>query len=431
MREQTFLIVGAGQAGAMAAKSLREMGYTGRVVLVGRESHPPYERPPLSKAVLGCAPEPNVEIFAADLLGKYKVELLPGVEVTDIGASQRSALLSSGIRVDYDKCLLTTGGDARIFDILPPDLGCVHYVRTLDDARRLRASLVGEPRVVIIGGGFLGLEVASSAASRSAKVTVIEYSAALLTRFIPADAGDWLEMWLKSTGVKLELGRRVKTAVKKVDGALILSLDDGRVIEADQVVVAIGLVVNTRLASLAGLKVDRVTGGVIVDHACRTSDPCIFAAGDCASRIAVDGGVPVRLESWQNANVQAHIAAAGMLEKEIPGPVYPWFWTDQGPHNLQMFGMPEPDLTYSRRGELAGETPRVLWIGHREGIPIHGVALNSGSELRAARILFERKLPVDFGSFSNPSIRIRDWIKTASLSIEPTAQVAQLVSGFN
>ncbi|MET3515592.1 3-phenylpropionate/trans-cinnamate dioxygenase ferredoxin reductase subunit [Pseudacidovorax sp. 1753] len=401
------VIVGAGQAAAVAAHALREHGYRGRITMLGREPHKPYERPPLSKAVLVASEEPSLDVFAQDVWARGDIDVQSSSEAIALDLSGRSVRLADGQVLPYDMCLLATGGEARTLACAPVGRPHVHYVRTLDDARRLRAALQGQPQVAILGGGFLGLEIANSALATGAAVTVIERAPSLLDRFLPPEASAWLESGLRQAGAQLLLG----AALERIDilplGRMRLSTHAGA-LEADEVVVAIGLSPSDALARDAGLDVAE-GGGVLVDAQCRTSDKHVFACGDCTSQQRPGYDSPMRLESWQNANEQARAAAAAMVGATGPAPAVPWFWTDQGRHNIQMLGLPAPGLEYVRRGDPA--TGKVLWIGHRGGVPLHGVAINAGADLRAIRPLFEQGKPVRLDEFQRDAADLRAWAK--------------------
>jgi 3-phenylpropionate/trans-cinnamate dioxygenase ferredoxin reductase subunit len=283
----------------------------------------------------------------------------------------------------------------------------VHYIRTLDDARRLRASLQVKPQVAILGGGFLGLEIANSALSAGAAVTVLERATSLLDRFLPSEASAWLESRVQDAGARLLLGASFKGVHSLPNGRMLLITDAGD-LEVDEVVAAIGLTPNDALARDAGLEI-AAGGGILVDASCRTSNEHVFACGDCTSQQRPGQTTPTRLESWQNANEQARTAAAAMLGAPLPVPAVPWFWTDQGTHNIQVLGLPAPDLEYVRRGDPTHD--KAVWIGHRDSVPLHGVAINAGSDLRAIRPLFERGRPVQWEDFQLDATNLRAWAK--------------------
>ncbi|VTU22994.1 Anthranilate 1,2-dioxygenase system ferredoxin--NAD(+) reductase component [Variovorax sp. PBS-H4] len=407
MTSPGVVIVGAGQAAAVAARALREQGYRGRITMLGRERHKPYERPPLSKAVLVAAEEPSLDVLAPEAWALGDIDLLSNSDATALDLSKRQVRLAGGQVLPYDMCLVATGGEANTLASAPAGHPQVHYVRTLDDARRLRAALQGKPKIAILGGGFLGLEIANSALSAGAAVTVLERATCLLDRFLPPEASAWLASGLREAGARLLLGASLHGVRSLPGGRMRVATDTGD-LEVDEVVVAIGLSPNDALARGAGLEI-AAGGGILVDASCRTSNEHVFACGDCTSQQRPGQAAPTRLESWQNANEQARTAAAAMLGAPLPAPVVPWFWTDQGKHNIQVLGLPAPDLEYVRRGDPA--SGKVLWIGHRDAIPLHGVAINAGADLRAIRPLFEQRRTVQFDDFRDDATHLRAWAK--------------------
>lgn len=410
MTTREIVIVGAGQSAARAALALREGGFQGRIIMLGREPYTPYERPPLSKALLVADEEPRLDVLDAQAWTRCAVELVTGAEAIRLDPARQQIQLADGTVITYDRCLLATGGEARTLACAPTGAPGIHYLRTLDDARRLKQALRRRPQVAVLGGGFLGLEIAHSALAAGASVTLLEYAPSLLARFLPPEASRWVEGTLRSEGARLMLGASVAAARVLDTGRIQLETSDGATLEVDDVVVAIGMAPNDSLAREAGLAV-APAGGILVDAHCRTSDPHVFACGDCASQRRDGQGEPTRMESWQNANEQARMAAAAMLDSASPTPPYPWFWTDQGRHNLQMLGLPANDLEYVRRGNPAAD--KALWIGHRNGVPVHGVALNAGGELRAVRPLYERGRPVALHEFHDDALNLRAWAKQA------------------
>jgi 3-phenylpropionate/trans-cinnamate dioxygenase ferredoxin reductase subunit len=401
------VIVGAGQSAAVAAHTLREQGYRGSITMLGRERHRPYERPPLSKAVLTAVEEPGLDVLTEDAWARSGIELLSNSEAVAVDLQRRHVRLADGRVMGYEKCLIATGGEAQTLPCVPAAHPRVHHIRTLDDARRLRASLQVRPQVAILGGGFLGLELAHSALAAGASVTVLERAASLLERFLPCEASAWLETRMRDAGAKLLLGSSLSDVQASPSGRLRLTTGAGQ-LEVDELVVAVGLSPNDSLAREAGLEV-AAGGGILVDASCRTSNEHVFACGDCTSQQRPDQTAPTRLESWQNANEQARTAAAAMLDAPPPAPAVAWFWTDQGRHNIQVLGLPAPDLEYVRRGDPSSD--KVMWIGHRASVALHGVAINAGSDLRAVRPLFERREPVQWDDFPLHTTNLRAWVK--------------------
>ena len=418
MTSPGVVIVGAGQSAAVAAHSLREHGYRGRITMLGRERHRPYERPPLSKAVLVAAEEPRLDVLTEESWTRSNIDLLSSSNAVALDLPQQHVSLADGQVLEYEMCLIATGGEANTLASAPPVNPRVHYIRTLDDARRLRAALQVKPQVAILGGGFLGLEIANSALSAGAAVTVLERAASLLDRFLPPEASAWLESGLRDAGAQILLGVSLSDVHSLPSGRMRLITDVGD-LEVDEVIVAVGLTPNDALARDAGLEV-AAGGGILVDAFCRTSNEHVFACGDCTSQRRPGQAAPTRLESWQNANEQARTAAAAMLGAPLPVPAVPWFWTDQGKHNIQVLGLPAPDLEYVRRGDPSND--KVLWLGHRGSVPLHGVAINAGSDLRAIRPLFERGQPVQLEDFQLDTINLRAWAKQMQADAVATVQ---------
>ncbi|AZW28957.1 pyridine nucleotide-disulfide oxidoreductase [Bordetella bronchiseptica GA96-01] len=407
---QSIVIVGAGQAGAVAAASLRQLGYRGGLTLVGQEAHPPYERPPLSKAVLqGTATHAEAAVHPAGFYAENDIALLTGTAVAALDPAARTVRLADGRTLAYDRCLLATGGHARELPALPRGRAGVHYIRTLDDALDLRAALRPGVRAAVIGGGFLGLEVASTARELGAEVTVIENGSRLLERALPAIVSDWLAERVRASGVDLRLGGAIAAIGDGPPYAITLA--DGTQVNADLIVVSIGLAPEVALARQAGLPLDD-NGGICVDSQARTADPHVYAAGDCASQPRACLGTAARFESWQNANEQARAAAAAMLGLAPAAEPYPWFWTDQYGCNIQILGLPQPGLRYVCRPQTDPQAaPRVLWIGLRDGVPCHGIAVNAGGDLRQLRVLFERGIPVDPHRLADPAEALKPLVK--------------------
>ncbi|WP_099722440.1 NAD(P)/FAD-dependent oxidoreductase [Bordetella bronchiseptica] len=407
---QSIVIVGAGQAGAVAAASLRQLGYRGGLTLIGQEAHPPYERPPLSKAVLqGTATHAEAAVHPAGFYAENDIALLTETAVAALDPIARTVRLADGRTLPYDRCLLATGGHARELPALPRGRAGVHYIRTLNDALDLRAALRPGVRAAVIGGGFLGLEVASTARELGAEVTVIENGSRLLERALPAIVSDWLAERVRASGVDLRLGGAIAAIG---DGPpYVITLADGTQVNADLIVVSIGLAPEVTLARQAGLPLDD-NGGICVDAQARTADPHVYAAGDCASQPRACLGTAARFESWQNANEQARAAAAAMLGLAPAAEPYPWFWTDQYGCNIQILGLPQPGLRYVCRPQTDPQAaPRVLWIGLRDGVPCHGIAVNAGGDLRQLRVLFERGIPGDPHRLADPAEALKPLVK--------------------
>lgn len=387
----TFVIVGAGQAGGWAAQTLRKEGFTGRLVLIGDERHPPHERPPLSKAVLAGQAQPQSTWLqksgAFEALG---LEWRPGTTVTRIDRAGRCLELAGGETLAYDKLILCTGGRARTLSIPGADSAGVHTLRTIDDALALAPLLQPGRSVVVIGGGWIGLEVAATARQKGADVVVVEAQRRLCERTVPAEISEHLLALHRTHGTRVLLGAGVARIGSTAEGRSTVTLGDGSVLACDAIVVGVGLVPNDELARDAGLECD---GGVIVDARCRSSDPDILAAGDVAVTYNPWAGRRLRLESWQNAQEQGIAAARSALGLEVDYRPLPWFWSDQYGMNLQIVGIPTPAQQVVLRG-VAGSDSFVLFY-LESGVIKAAIGPNAARDLRLARRLIEQRKPVD------------------------------------
>ncbi|WP_425307581.1 FAD-dependent oxidoreductase [Ammonicoccus fulvus] len=392
-----IVIIGAGQAGGWAAATLRAEGYAGTIVLIGDEPHPPYERPPLSKAVLkGEAAPEHTHLMPADKFEALGLDFRPGTTVTAIDRDAREVVLGDGDRVGYDKLLLCTGGTARALPVPGGDLEGVLTLRTLADAEQLKSRLVDGARIVVVGGGWIGLEVAATARQAGAEVTVVEAMPRLCQRSVPEVISDYLLRLHEGHGVKVLLESGVEAITREGD-TLRVELADGTTLPADTVVAGIGLVPHTGLAEEAGLDVDR---GVLVGPDCRTSDPDIFAAGDVAVADNPWHGGPIRLESWQNAQDQGIAAAKNAMGSEARHEPLPWFWSDQYDVNLQIYGIAKPEHTVVVRGTPDDGNFLVFFLDGDKMVSSMGP--NGGRDLRMTKRIIERGISVDATALADP-----------------------------
>jgi 3-phenylpropionate/trans-cinnamate dioxygenase ferredoxin reductase subunit len=387
----TVAIVGAGQAGGWAAQTLRKEGFAGRVVLIGAETHPPHERPPLSKAVLAgeVAPE-SVWLQKPQAFDALALDWRPGVRAARIDRAGRRLELAGGQTLAYDKLILCTGGRARPLPVPGAELPGVFSLRTIDDALALAPRLQPGQTIAVIGGGWIGLEVAATARGKGAEVVVVETQGRLCERTVPAEISAHLLALHRAHGTQVLLGTGLGAIEPAEPGRLVVRLGDGSRLACDTVVVGIGMLANDELARAAGLACD---GGVLVDAQCRTSDPDILAAGDVAVATNPWAGRRIRLESWQNAQDQGIAAARTALGLAVDYRPLPWFWSDQHGMNLQIVGLPRAAQRCVARG-----TPGVgsFLLFYLEGELIQAaVGANAARDLRFARRLIEQRRPVD------------------------------------
>lgn len=384
----TYIIVGAGEAGVHAALALRSNNYAGEVLLIGEEIHDPYTRPPLSKAVLGSAQPMLPAIRTRTEFEEKGIAMQLGTRVLAIDPERRRITCSDGVDRSYDKLVLATGCRPRRLAIAPHDAPRILYLRTFDDALRLRAHLRVGARVALIGGGYIGLEIAASATLAGCQVTVIEAANALMTRVAGARVSAFLRSLHEAKGVNVRLGQQVRGMSENGETIEIL-FQSGETLEADVAVVGVGAEPRLELANRAGLV---VASGVVVDGYGRTSDPHIFACGDIAEHPNPILGRRIRLESWQNAQRQASSVglALASMSTDCPYAVVPWFWSDQYDVNLQMIGAPERWDQEVVRGRPEESSFTVIYLDR--GRVVGGAAVNRPKDIPPIRSAIERAL---------------------------------------
>ncbi|MFE5333152.1 NAD(P)/FAD-dependent oxidoreductase [Embleya sp. NPDC056575] len=369
-----YVIVGASLAGAKAAETLRAEGYAGRIVLIGDEGEYPYERPPLSKGyLLGKNPRDDAYVHEESWYADHDVELRLGRTVTAIDLAASAVVLDDGERIDYAKLLLTTGATPRRLPVPGADLDGVRYLRRLADSDRLLADFRAGRRVVVIGGGWIGLETAAAAREHGCPVTVVEAAPLPLLRVLGDEVARIFLDLHAAHGVEFRL--RADVAEITGDGGKVtgVRLGDGTEVAADVVVVGIGVTPNTALAEAAGLTVDN---GIRTDAALRTSAADVYAAGDVANALHPVLGRGIRVEHWANALNQAPAAARSMLDRDVSYDRIPYFFTDQYELGMEYTGYAEPG-EYDRvlfRGDPAGGEFVAFWLA--EGRVLAGMNVN-------------------------------------------------------
>lgn len=345
---QRVLIIGAGQAGFQTAMSLRRKGFEGDIVLAGSEAHAPYERPPLSKAYLkGGLPAERLAFRKAAFFAEKGIDLRLGTPVTGLDRKARTAALADGTRLSYDAAVLATGASVRRLGVPGGDLPGLVTLRTIEDADALRTRIGPDKRLAVVGGGYIGLEVAAAARAAGAAVTVIEARDRVMARVTSAPVSAFLQDLHRRNGVDLRLEAQI-AGVRKNETGFAVEMASGDRLQADAVVVGVGIAPEDGLARAAGLSCD---DGVLVDAQGRTSDPAIYAAGDCTRFPQAPERRLVRLESVQNAVDQAKAAAAAICGEDAPYEAVPWFWSEQYDVKLQTAGLFRPDDAVAIRGK--------------------------------------------------------------------------------
>ena len=395
----TIVIVGAGHAGGRAAQALRAAGFAGRVVLIGEEKYPPYERPPLSKELIVTdAGLEKARLHDPAWYEQNKIELMPGAPAEAIDRAGKRVKVG-GAWLGYDKLMLTTGARVRKLPIPGADLPGVFYLRDFNDTQAIRARLAPGGRVVVIGGGFIGLETAASAVKRGATVTVLEAADRLMGRAVAPEIGAWFAELHKKKGVDVRLSARIM-AIEGAGKVERVALEGGA-IPADIVVIGIGIVPNVELAAAAGLDVGN---GIVVDEFGRTSDPAIWAAGDCALQPNAFLDRKLRLESYQNAQDHAMAVARNMIGEPKPYEDSLWVWSDQHDVNLQMTGAPEGYDKLVWRGDPASGAFMVFYLKDGRIVAINTV--NLGREMKPAQRLMQSKKAFDPAQLADPNVRL-------------------------
>jgi NADPH-dependent 2,4-dienoyl-CoA reductase/sulfur reductase-like enzyme len=355
------VVIGAGLAGLRVTEELRQLGYAGSITLVGAETHPPYSRPPLSKEILRGEAEPHTaHLRPVETLDALGVELVLGSAATALDTNSHDVALDDGTSLRYDRLVIATGATPRTLPGV--DAANVHVLRTLDDAVALRDKLASRPRVVVVGAGFIGSEVASSARELGCEVTVLEVMAAPLVHALGPDVAAACARLQSSAGVDL----RCNVAVSGVDDERVW-LDDGTSIAADVVVVGIGVRPELEWCVSSGLTIDN---GILCDEFCQASAPDVYAVGDVARWQNPLFNAPMRLEHWTNATEQAAAVARNIVGEPTPFAPVPYFWSDQFDTKIQVLGVPRADdevrvvrggleenkfvAAYGRAGRLVG-----------------------------------------------------------------------------
>lgn len=397
--DRTFVVIGGGLAGAKTAEALRERGFEGRVVLFAGEPHLPYERPPLSKDYLKTGDKlEDVYVHDEDWYAGHDIDVRTGTTVVSIDRDAREVVADTGERTAYDRVVLATGSAPRRLTIPGADLDGVFSLRTIEDSQAIRAALGPGRRIVFIGGGWIGLEVASAAREAGAEVTVLEALDLPLVRVLGPTIAQVFADLHREHGVDLRTGVTVE-AVEGDSAVTGVRLADGSVVPADAVVVGIGATPNVELAQAAGLDVDN---GVTADAVGRTSDADIFAVGDVANVEHPFLGQRIRVEHWANALNQPPLVAAAMLDQEGPEAELPYFYTDQYDLGMEYHGLGSPDDDVVVRGDLATREFVAFWL--RDGRVSAGMNVNVWDVGDAVKALIRSRSVVAPDRLADPAL---------------------------
>lgn len=398
--EARMIIVGAGHAGGTAAVLLRHFGHRGPITLIGEEASAPYQRPPLSKAFLkGAADSEALKLRPDAFYRDNQIETLFATRAAAIRRADKKVVLEDGTALPYDWLILATGCRPRRLSLDGAGRNDIHLLRGLEDAEKLKRAIGPHTRLAIVGGGYVGLEVAASARELGAEATVLEREDRILARVASPPLSRFFHDYHIDRGVRIETGAQI---IAIEDEAVRLA--DGRAIPCTAVLAGIGADPADDLAREAGLTCER---GIVVDEDARTSDPSIFAIGDATWRpMPLYGHRMFRLESVPNALEQAKQAVSAILGRPRPAPEVPWFWSDQYGLKLQIAGVPFDTDRLVTRGDPAAARFAIFHL--QAGIVVAVEAVNSPPEFMAGKQLIERKVPVDPGRLADPSISMRE-----------------------
>lgn len=400
-----MVIIGAGECGTRAAFALREEGYVGPITLIGAERHLPYERPPLSKAAFDPSGYEMTKIAESSRFEEAGIDLRLATQIATIDRAARHVATASGEAVSYAKLLLATGARPRRLPLAEGSRRCV-YLRTHDDGASIAAAIGPGKSILIVGGGFIGLEIAAAAKLRGSTVTVVEALPRLLARAVPAEIATMIHAAHEDNGVDIRCGAGI-AGIDDTSAGVRVTLADGSLIEADLCVIGIGAVPNTKLAEASGLTIEN---GIRVDEHLATSDPSIFAAGDCCSfPLALYGGRRVRLEAWRNAQEQGTLAARNMLGKGDRHVAVPWFWSDQFDLSLQIAGLADEGVETLRRD--LGDGAFILFHLAADGRLVAASGIGKGNavarDIRLAEMLIARRATPPRDKLTAPETKLK------------------------
>ncbi|MEE4162052.1 MAG: FAD-dependent oxidoreductase [Woeseiaceae bacterium] len=399
------VIVGAGHGAGQVVATLRQQKYAGRIVLIGEESWLPYQRPPLSKKFLaGDMPAERLFVKPPSFYEYPAIDLRLGTRVDAIDREARSVRTADGETIRYTNLVLATGSRVRRLDLPGSDLGGIHYLRGIDDVNAIRDDLAPAERIVIVGAGYIGLEVAAVAAELGKAVTVVEMADRVMSRVVSPELSSFYADVHRAAGVELRLGTGVAGFAGAGGRANGVSISGGETLPADLVVVGVGIVPNVELAADAGLEID---DGIVVDEHCRTADPHVFAIGDCTAHPSRVYGRRIRLESVPNALEQARVAVLNILGGDDVYDQVPWFWSDQYDLKLQIVGL---STGYDRAVMRGDPATRSFSCAYFRGDRLIAVdAVNNPKDFMQAKALIAKGATPDPDRLGDATIPLKEF----------------------
>jgi 3-phenylpropionate/trans-cinnamate dioxygenase ferredoxin reductase component len=400
------VVVGGGQAAAAVVRTLRAEGHRGGITILSAERFGPYERPPLSKGVLlGTKVPADTVLLGAERLAELAVAVHYGVTAERIDRTNRLVYLDNGQSIGYHRLVIATGGRPRRLNLPGNATGEIAYLRTIDDALALRERMTRATRVLVLGGGWIGLETACCARELGLEVTLVEACTRLCERTVPPIVSDILLSRHRANGVDIRLATQIH-GLNLVDGRTLRAAIGTEELEFDLVIAGVGMVANDELAAHAGMP---CANGVLCDAVGRTVDPDIFACGDVAAFAHPAGPArPARLESWDNAERQGAACALALLGKEASYSGLPWFWSEQGDTNLQILGFPDPLCIPVVRPQGS----RLIFFWLKEGLIDAAICVDAPAEMLVIKRLVQKRVPVEAPQLCDPLLSLKSLLQS-------------------
>ena len=399
-----IVIIGAGQAAGQCVATLKKLGCTNKIILIGEESHPPYQRPPLSKSFLeGKVGLERVYMKNREFYEENEVEFYPNTLVKEIDREEKKVRTSCGKEFEFEKLVIATGSRARELEIEGIQLGNVYYLRTIDDVEKIKEQMSVCQNLSIIGAGYIGLEVAAVASELGMNVSIFEMADRSMNRTVDKKISEHFEDLHKTNGVNFYF----QSNIEKLQGETFIEgvkLDDGSLIPTDILIIGIGIIPNQELAENAGLDCNN---GILVNDKGITSDQSIFACGDCTNHPNKFLNKNIRLESVQNALEQSKVVAANIMGQEEKYEVIPWFWSDQYNQKLQIVGMPEEYDEIVKREYADGFS--LFYLSNKTIISV--TTINNPKEFLICKKLVEKKVKISSDILTNTANDLNELVK--------------------
>jgi len=403
---ENLVIVGAGQSAIQCITSLRKEDYSGLITLVGEEEHLPYQRPPLSKGFLeDTVSNERLYFKKLEFFIENKVQLKLGTKAEEIDIENNNIHLSDNTKLSFDKLVFATGSSVRKLDFPGKDLNSIHYLRGLDDALSIKKDLQTKQIIVVVGAGYIGLEVAAIAAKQNKSVTVIEMADRVMNRTVDPQISDYYFNLHKKNGVTFKFNTSLKEIVGTNNPEKVIC-SDGTEVQADMVIIGAGIMPNVELAENAGLSCDN---GIVVNEFGKTDHANIYACGDCTNHPNKLLNKKIRLESVHNAMEQSKTVASSIINKSLAYNQIPWFWSDQYDHKLQIVGLSGDHDKVTMRGDMSEAKFMMFYTKDEKLIAVD--AVNNSKEFLICKKLVANKVTIKPDEISNPATNLNDLIE--------------------